>query len=155
MRRYAKNVVEKVVPDKLLKKIKIERGSTVSSFMQFALIICPIPRLTKTYWIQGVSHLVLFHIKKTTKRGLELVSLPHFPHDFLRQLFLTLYSNITIIVWVSNITKPTIIVWVLLVFEISGNMFILIAHVPVCDYLNFEIYNQKIKKITKKFRTKM
>ena len=127
MRRYAKNVVEEVVPDKLLKKIKIERASTVSSFMQFAFIICPIPRLTKTYWIQGVSHLVLFHIKKTTKRGLELVSLPHFPHDCWRKIFLTLYSKITIIVWVSNITKPTIIVWVLLVFEISGNMFILIA----------------------------
>ena len=131
-----------------LKKIKIERisGSTVSSFMQFAFIICLIPGLTKTYWNQGVSHLVLFHIKKTTKRSLELVSLPHFPHDFSVKIFLTLYSNITIIVWVSNINKPTIIVWLLLVFEISGNMFILIAHVPVCDYLNFEIYNQKIKK---------
>ena len=110
------------------------------------LLLCLIPGLTKTYWNQGVSHLVLFHIKKTTKRGLELVSLPHFPYDFWGQIFLTLYSNITIIVWVSNITKPTIIVWVLLVFEISGNMFILIAHVPVYDYINFEIYNQKIKK---------
>ena len=131
-----------------LKKIKIERisGSTVSSFMQFAFIICPIPRLTKKYWNQGVSHLVLCHIKKTIKRGLELVSLPHFPHDFWGQIFLTLYSNITIIVWVSNIIKPTIIVWVFLVFGISGNMFILIAHVSVYDYINFEIYKQKIKE---------
>ena len=119
---------------------------SVSLDQQFAFIICLIPRLTKTYWNQDVSHLVLFHIKKTTKRGLELVSLPHFPYDFWKKIFLTLYSNITIIVWLSNITKPTIIVWLLLVFEICGNIFILIAHVPVCDYINFEIYNQKIKK---------
>ena len=140
--------MEKVVPNPLLKKIKIEHifGSTVSSFMQFAFIICSIPWLTKTYWNQGVSHLVLFHIKKTAKRGLELVSLLHFPHNFWRQILLTLYSIITIIVWVSNITKPTVIVWVLLVFEISGNMFILSTHVSVYDYINFEIYNQKIKK---------
>ena len=46
-------MVEKVVPEPLKKKkkIKIEpiSGSTMSSFMQFAFIICPILRLAKTY----------------------------------------------------------------------------------------------------------
>ena len=44
-------------------------------------------------------HIKLFFFKK--KRGLELVSLPHFLHDFQRKIFLLLYS----------ITWPNFNVW--------------------------------------------
>ena len=50
------------------------------------------------------------------KRGLELVSLLHFLHDFLRKIFFLLYS----INWI-NFT-----LWLPLVHEILGNMCIVI-----------------------------
>ena len=58
---------------------------------------------------------------------MELVSLPHFPRDFRRKIFLLLYS----------ITLPSFIVWLLC--EILGNMCIAIASEPGCDVINFEI----------------
>ena len=49
---------------------------------------------------------------KKTNRGRELVSLPHFLHDFWRRMFLLLYS----------INWPNFIVWLPLIREILGNM---------------------------------
>ena len=43
---------------------------------------------------------------------MELVSLPHFLHDFLTKMFFLLYS----------INWPNFIVWLLLLCEILGNM---------------------------------
>ena len=57
------------------------------------------------------------------------VSPPHFVHDFSRKLFLMLYS----------INWPNIIAWLLLLFEVLGNMFIVINYLPGCDVINFEI----------------
>ena len=46
-------------------------------------------------------------------RRLELVSLPHFRHDFQRKIFLLLYST----------NWPNFIVWLSLLREILGNMY--------------------------------
>ena len=71
------------------------------------------------------------HIKlfQKIKRGLELVSLPHFLHNFWRKIFLLLYS----------INWPNFIVWLPLLCEILGNMCIAIVCKPGCDVMNFEV----------------
>ena len=66
---------------------------------------------------------------KKAKRGLELVSLPHFLCDFSRKIFLVLCS----VKW-SNF-----IAWLLLVLEILGNMCILINYFPICNVINLGI----------------
>ena len=63
------------------------------------------------------------------KKGLELVSLPHFLHNFWREIFLLLYS----------IYLPNFIVWLPLLCEILGNIYIAIICKPVCDVMNFEV----------------
>ena len=55
---------------------------------------------------------------------------------FFKQLFLVLYS----------INWPDFIVWLLLLFDITCNMFIVIVCYPVCDITNFEIYLNFITK---------
>ena len=71
-------------------------------------------------------HLILTFFKK---RGLELVSLPHFLHNFWRKIFLFLYS----IKW------QNFIVSLPLLCEISGNMSIKIVYKPGCDVTNFAV----------------
>ena len=51
-------------------------------------------------------------------------------HDFSRKEFLMLFA----IKW------PNLTVWLLLLLEISGNMFIVIVCFPGCHVINFEIY---------------
>ena len=63
------------------------------------------------------------------KRGLELVSLPHFPHNFWKKLFLLLYS----------INWPNVITWLPLLYEILDNMCIEVVRKPGCDVMNFEV----------------
>ena len=71
------------------------------------------------------------HIKlfQKIKRELELVSLPHFPHNFWRKIFLLLYS----INWLY------FIVWLPLLCEVLGNMCIVIVSKPGWDVMNFEV----------------
>ena len=63
------------------------------------------------------------------KRGLELVSLPHFLHNFLIKIFLFLYS----------INWPNIIAWLPLLCEVLGNMCIKIVYKPGRDVMNFAV----------------
>ena len=74
-----------------------------------------------------------------TKRGLELVSLPHFRHHFWTKIFLTL----------CYIFRPNFIVWLPLFFKISGNMFIVFFCVPAFVFLCFcvEIYLSLLSKL--------
>ena len=58
------------------------------------------------------SYKVFFLKKKKKKRGLELISLPHFLHYFWRKIFLLVHS----------ITGQNFIVWLHLLREILGNM---------------------------------
>ena len=71
------------------------------------------------------------HIKlfAKTKRNMKLVSLPHFLHDFLIKILLLLYS----------INWSIFIVWLPLLPEILGNMFIITVYWPGCDTITFEI----------------
>ena len=75
--------------------------------------------------------MLLSHIRHflKIKRGLELISLPHFLHNFWRKIFSLLYS----------INWPRFIAWLLLLCEILGNMCIAIIFKPGCDVMNFEI----------------
>ena len=61
--------------------------------------------------------------------GLELVTLPHFLHNFWRKVFILLCS----------INWRNFIVWLLLLCEILGNMCIGIVCKPVCDVINFDV----------------
>ena len=90
-------------------------------------------------------YLILSFCKKQNK-CLELVPLPHFLHDFLRKIFILLYS----------INWPNFIAWLSLLREILGYMFIIIVCYPGCDVTNFKInlmfliktvfiYDQKVK----------
>ena len=72
-------------------------------------------------------HLILSFFKKT-KRGLELASLLHFPHNVWRKIFLLLYS----------INGPSFVVWLPLLCEILGNMCIAIVCQPGSDVMNLE-----------------
>ena len=74
-----------------------------------------------------------FKVKKK-KKGLELVSLVHFLHDFLRKIFLLL----------SSITCSNFIAWLPLLREILDNLFFVCwpgcdVCWPDCDVRNFEI----------------
>ena len=59
---------------------------------------------------------------------MELVSLPHFLHDFRRKICLTLYF----------INWPNFIAWLSSLLEILGNMCI-VNFCKVCDVINLEI----------------
>ena len=63
------------------------------------------------------------------KRGLKLVSLPHFVHNFWRKIFILLYS----------INPSSFIVWLPLLREILGDMCIVIVWKPDCDVMTFEV----------------
>ena len=76
-------------------------------------------------------HLLLTHIRRfqKTNRGLQLVSLPHFPHDFWRKMFLTSYS----IKW------PNFIDCLPLILETLDNICFAFIYFSVYDVTNFEI----------------
>ena len=72
------------------------------------------------------------HVKlfQNIKRGLKLVSLPHFPHNFWKKkMFLLLYS----INWSNSI------LYLFLLCEMLGNTCIAIVSKPYCDIMNFEV----------------
>ena len=63
------------------------------------------------------------------KRGLDLVFLPHFLHNFRIKVFLSLYY----------FNWPLFTVWLSLLREILGNMCIAIVCWPACEVMNFEV----------------
>ena len=76
------------IPRFLWRKIKIEHisGSIFYSFTYLFLLFAKL-RTIQIDWNQAADHLHLLQIKlfKKAKRGLELVSLPHFLHDFWKK----------------------------------------------------------------------
>ena len=86
--------------------------------MQFVLIVCQvegyqnIPKLS--YTPLAFTSYKAFSKKK---RGLELVSLPHFVYEFWRKVFIYLYS----------INQPNFVAWLSLLPEILENMCIVIV----------------------------
>ena len=83
------------------------------------------------------------------EKGLELVSPPHFVHDFSRIIFLMLYS----------VNRPNFNPWLPLFLEILVSRCIVIIPVPVDDFINFEIkqsflikpFSYMIKQLGQKF----
>ena len=63
------------------------------------------------------------------RKGLGIVSPPHFVDDFSRKMLFMLYS----------INWPNFIVRLLLLFEILGNICIVIVCLPSCDVTNSKI----------------
>ena len=95
-------------------------------------------RAIETYW----------KLFLKTKRGLGLISLPHFLHNFWRKIFLLLYF----------INWPSFTVWLPLLREILVNMCIAIVCWPGCDVMRFAVnfiflvklfflYDQKVLNI--------
>ena len=86
----------------------------------------------------GISKYIEFQLKIpyfyiiqsfSKKSGLELVSLPHFLHNFWRKIFILLYS----------INWPNFTAWLILLREILCNICITIVCYPGCDVMNIEI----------------
>ena len=102
-------------------------------------------RTTKTNWKQGVNHLLWLHTKLfyKTKRGLKLVFLLHFLHNFSRNIFLMIYS----------ITWPNFTVWLshflgyleicLLYFFVFLSYQDVLVHNQNSQDKNVNIYKQK------------
>ena len=97
-------------------------------------------RAIKMYWNEAADQLLSPHIKlfQKIKRGLELVSLPGFLHNFSRKIFPLLYF----------INCPNSIVWLSLLCEIFDIMCITIVTSWILK-LNFKIkpfflHNQKV-----------
>ena len=111
-------------------KLSISIGSIIYGFMQLVFTVCQIEDYRNILKLS--CRLLAFISNKAvlkTKRGLPLVSLPHFLDDFWRKIFLLLYS----------ITLPNVIVWLSLPREILHNMCIVTVSQPCCDVKNFEI----------------
>ena len=129
----------------LFYRITDEKSETLFFF------VCSGGGLPKQYWNSDADHLLLPDIKTfyETKIVLELVSLPHFLHDFSRKIFLTLNSH--------NCTNFTH--WLSLLPEIlgAGNMCIVIICFPVYGVKNFEIlafFSQRFPTWPEKSRQK-
>ena len=122
---YIKNMVEKLVLDPFIKKkIKIEHTSRLPVWNVF--IVCPsrgLPKHVKTKVLTTCSCHKAF---LKPKRGLLLVSLPHFLHDFWIKILLTLYS----------INSPISVTLLPLVPEILGNICsVIIFSQPVTSWI--------------------
>ena len=88
--------------------------------------VCPsrwLPKYVETK-VLTICFCLFLKVFRKTKRGVELVSLSHFLHDFWRKLFLTLY-------FISWSSFP-------LLLEILNNMCIITISYPVCGLINFE-----------------
>ena len=87
-------------------------------------------RVIEIHWSKTAAacfYLIQSFFKKT-ERALELVSLPHFPHDFWRKMFLTLYF----------VNWPNFIVRLRLVLNLPSNLFIIVLSFRGCEVINTE-----------------
>ena len=84
--------------EKSYKKCQNQNSSYlwISSLKYYIVCFCYMSksRAAEIYWNSGTEHLLLPHIElfQKSERGLELVCLSHFLHNFWTKLFLTLYS---------------------------------------------------------------
>ena len=94
----------------------------------YSLLLSPSGGLQKYIQIKLLSTCFCFIFEAfiKNKKGLELLSLAHFLHGFSQKIFLTICS----INWL------IFIVWLTLLFEISGNMFMVIICVLFFDIIS-------------------
>ena len=133
LKNHAKNVVEILVSDSFFKKWKLSVSldqQSEFSYSVFLLYVQVEDYQSKLKLVLTISFYFIQNVFKKTNRGLELVSLPHFLYDFWKKALLTLYS----------INWPNFIVWLPLLFEISGNIFTVTVCYPVWNAINFEFF---------------
>ena len=114
---------EETSPRRFSEKLKLNLSLDKQSKVLYSLFLLYGKfRAFKIYCNSAADHLLSPYIKlfEKIKRGLELVFLPHFLHNFWRKIFLLLYS----------INWPNFIVWLPLLCEILGNMCIAIVCKP-------------------------
>ena len=115
-------------------KVEHVSGPIVSNIIQFASIVWQVSDLSK-YIVSNIRptcfHLILSFFKKM-KRGLELVSLPHFPHNFWRKIFLLLcFINWSSFIVCLSLPCYFVRYWEICVLELFCK--------PGCDVMNFEV----------------
>ena len=117
-------------PQTFFWKIKTEHYLWITSLKLYTSFYCMasqgLSRCVENKLQTTCFHLMLSFYKK---RGLELVSLPHFLHNFLRKIFCLLYS----------INRPNFIAWLPLLCQKLSNMCIAIVCKQGCDAMNFEV----------------
>ena len=103
-------------PRSFSEKLKLSISSTQWPKVLYCLFLLHLKwRAIEIYWNEAADlHIRLF---KKIKRGLELISLPHFLPNFRRKIFLLLYS----------INRPGFFAWLPLLHELLANMCIAIA----------------------------
>ena len=120
LKNHIQNMMEKLFPDLFLKNqnwayvlINSVKFYTVYFYCisNWGPLKYTEPKLQNT-----CIYVTCFFVK--AKRGLKLVTLSHFLHDFSRKIFLLLYS----------IAGPTFIAWLPLLHGILGNMCIAIVY---------------------------
>ena len=136
MRNHTQNVLKKPVTDPFLRNQNWEY-LWIRSLKIYTVCFCCMASWGLSKYIETKLQTTRFHLmiklflkKKKKKRGLELVPLFHFLHNFCRKVFSLLYS----------INRPNCIVWLPLLCEIlGGNMCIATACKPGCDVMNFKV----------------
>ena len=125
-------MVEKLVPDPFLKNWNWAY-LWISSLKFYTICFYCMASWGLSKCIETKLQNACFHLKlsflKKVKRGLELVSLPHFLHNFWRKISLLLYP----------INWPNFIVWLPLVCEILDNLCIAIVCKPGCAVMNLKL----------------
>ena len=94
LKNYVQAVVEKLFLDPFLKYQNwANLWINILNFIQFAFIVCQVESCRNILKV-SCRPCALFSDKAIlkTKRGLGLVSLPHFLRDFKKRIFLLLYS---------------------------------------------------------------
>ena len=124
LKNHPQNVMEKLVPEPFLKN---ENWAYlwINSLKFYTVCFFVVWQVEGYRNILKLSCRTCFHLILS----LELVSLTHFPHDLWRKIFLLLCS----------INWPNFTVWLPLLCEILGNMYIAIVCEPVSDVMNFEV----------------
>ena len=132
LKDHTQNVGEKLDPDPFLKKENWPY-LWINSLKFYTVCFCCMAssRLSKYIEtkLQTTCFCLILRFFWKKKRGLELVSLRHFPHNFWRKMFLLLCS----------ISWRDFIVWLLLLRGIFYNMYIAIVCTPRCNVIDFEV----------------
>ena len=131
LKNNTQNVVDKLVPDPFLKNLNWAY-LWINSLKFYTVCFDCTPCWGPSKYIETKLQTICFYhilgfLKKS--RGMELVFLPHFLHNFWRKILLLLYS----------INWTNFFVWLPLLCEILGSMCIAIVCKPGCDVMNFEV----------------
>ena len=127
MKNHTQNVVEKLVPVPFLKNWNCVYLWTNSLEFYTVCFYCMASWRLSKYIETKLQPDIKPYIN--IKRGLWLVFLPRFPHNFWRKMFFLLHCT----------NWPNFIDWLPLLCDILGHMCIAIVCKPSCDVANLEV----------------